>query len=652
MYVKMFIVLLWGLVIASGSMAAEKKKRPKSKGKKAVESQRSAQDLARFQPQLAPIGNSAPIVANTQLRLKSEDVSVVAARIDQVIKAKLSSHGETMNRPCEDSTFVRRVYLSIAGRIPSPEETHQFVNDSSSRKRAELIDRLLVSDGYRSHQFNWLADMLRYQSTIKRSNFALYERWLKDQVASNRRWDAVVGDLLTAEGSLASNGASGYLIRDAGMPLDALSNTVTLFLGANVACAQCHDHPLADWTQREFLEMAAFFGATDVSSRDPRKIGKKLRDAELSKQDLIIAVAPNLARVKTTAKNSMVYPHDYAYDDVKPGAPVTPGIVYWADRDSFYPEFESKNPKVLRQSFASWLTHKDNPRFAVAIGNRLWRRAFGVAVQEPVEDLDDLSLAENPELLQLIGNLVVRTGFDLREVQRVIYNTRAFQATATVMPSDAEMDDYLFAGPVLRRMTAEQTWDSAMLLVGGAGIDEVRVDKSHTVTRFAYDYDAMDPIAVKKTALAMKKAGYLNTGRSYDARHFEGKKPVGSTTGGPILRASEMSQPSRGDHFLQLFGQSTREIADDGSLEGNIPQSLMLMNGTIQQVLTDKRGRLLTAMQRMNDDASIQHLYWSFYSRAASADERETIRDAMHSGTTLTDLVWVLFNTPEFLFIK
>ena len=117
------------------------------------------------------------------------------------------------------------------------------------------------------------------------------------------------------------------------MPLDNLSNTLNVFLGANVACAQCHDHPLADWTQREFYELAAFFGATDVSDRDPRKVGNKLGKGELSKQDVIKAVAPNLARVHTKGAQTLKFPDDYVYDDVKPGSPVDPLLFVWESGD-------------------------------------------------------------------------------------------------------------------------------------------------------------------------------------------------------------------------------------------------------------------------------------------------------------------------------
>src|SRR5262249_5866930 len=180
----------------------------------------------------------------------------------KLVLAGLAKAGQKPNAPASDEEFVRRIYLDIAGRIPTAEETLSFVQDKSSAKRAALIDRLLVSPGHRSQMFNWLADMLRVRDRIVPLGlkFYAYEEWLKDELAANRAWDKTVYDMLTADGRILTNGPSGYLVRDQNMPLDSLSNTLTVFLGANIACAQCHDHPLAGWSQRQFYELAAFYG--------------------------------------------------------------------------------------------------------------------------------------------------------------------------------------------------------------------------------------------------------------------------------------------------------------------------------------------------------------------------------------------------------
>ena len=168
--------------------------------------------------------------------------------------------------------------------------------------------------------FNWLGDMLRVKDDYYRiGKTYTFHTWLKSQLQENRSWDEIVYDLITAEGRLGENGATAYLLRDASMPLDSLSNTLTTFLGANVACAQCHDHPFAEWTQRDFYEMASFFGSTAFDRVDTRKPALALRDERFSKANLVTLLQPNMERVVFDSTRSTVFPEDYAYDDAKPG---------------------------------------------------------------------------------------------------------------------------------------------------------------------------------------------------------------------------------------------------------------------------------------------------------------------------------------------
>jgi len=174
------------------------------------------------------------------LQFSDEKISNASGAVDRVIAAGLAQAGLKTNDMASDEVFVRRTYLDAIGRIPSAEEAASFLASDVPDKRARLIDQLVLSDGYRSHQFNWLADMVRHKSILKWSQFHYYERWIKDQITANLPWDGLVYKLLTAEGSLASTASSGYLLRDRGVPLDSLSNTLTIFLGANVSCAHIH----------------------------------------------------------------------------------------------------------------------------------------------------------------------------------------------------------------------------------------------------------------------------------------------------------------------------------------------------------------------------------------------------------------------------
>ena len=663
LFISIFLLLSYlnfGAVSFLSAEPSDTKKRTESKRKEKKKNRegreaKKDENVSFIQVEgLAPKGNSPQIEPNKKFRMSVDQIKSASLWVDRTVGGALVKNGIKPNKQTDDFVFVRRVYLDVAGRIPTDMEARDFLNDKDPEKRRKLIDQLLISDGYRSHLFNWMADLLRHRGKLRRSNFNHYERWLKDQIAKNTPWNDMVYAMLTAEGTLASSGPTGYLLRDPGMPLDNLSNTLNIFLSANVSCAQCHDHPLADWTQREFYELAAFFGATDVSDRDPRKVGNKLKlpDGSISKQDVASAVAQNLARVHTKSAQTLKFPDDYAYSDVEPGSPVDPLLFIWDDEELTV-EVDQTDPAKLRENFAEWLTHKKNPRFAIAIANRLWKRFFGLAVQEPLEDLDDLTKASNPELLQLLGKVMVAADFDLREFQRVILNSKAYQAVSSVTPSSGDAEKYLFPGPVLRRMSAEQAWDSILALVLGTSLDDYKVDRSNRVTRYDFPYEQMNPDEVQEKVLLMKKNGYLKSNqRIVEADFVDGKRPV-KMNDEFLLRASELSQPAPDNHFLRMFGQSSRDLVNDSSVEGSIPQSLMLMNGGVQNLLYNRDARLSKMLRRSGDfKSAVQFLFLSFFCRPPTPDEMNTIEQAITEGMKKEDLTWALFNSTEFLFVQ
>jgi hypothetical protein len=663
LFISLFLVLSYlnfGAISFLSAEPSDTKKRTESKRKEKKKNRegreaKKDENVSLTQVEgLAPKGNSPQIEPNKMLRMSVDQIKSASLWVDRTVGGALVKSGIQPNKQSDDFVFVRRVYLDVAGRIPTDVEARDFLNDKDPEKRRKLIDQLLISDGYRSHLFNWMADLLRHRGKLRRSNFNHYERWLKDQISQNTPWNDMVYAMLTAEGTLASSGPTGYLLRDPGMPLDNLSNTLNVFLSANVSCAQCHDHPLADWTQREFYELAAFFGATDVSDRDPRKVGNKLKlpDGSISKQDVASAVAQNLARVHTKSAQTLKFPDDYAYSDVEPGSPVDPLLFIWDDEELTV-EVDEKDPRKLRENFAEWLTHKKNPRFAIAIANRIWKRFFGLGVQEPLEDLDDLTKASNPELLQLVGKIMVAADFDLREFQRVILNSKAYQAVSSVTPSSGDAENYLFPGPILRRMSAEQAWDSILALVLGTSLDDYKVDRSNRVTRFDFPYEQMAPDEVREKVLLMKNNGYLKSNqRIVEADFVDRKRPV-KMKDEFLLRASELSQPAPDSHFLRMFGQSSRDLVNDSSVEGSIPQSLMLMNGGVQNLLYDRDARLSKMLRRSGDfKSAVQFLFMSFFCRPPTPDEMNTIEQAIAEGMKKEDLTWALFNSTEFLFVQ
>jgi hypothetical protein len=191
-------------------------------------------------------------------------------------------------------------------------------------------------------------------------------------------------------------------------------------------------------------------------------------------------------------------------------------------------------------------------------------------------------------------------------------------------------------------MTAEQVWDSLLTLTLESPDAKLRPDDEVYLAAFV-----VEP--------SMSAKAVLDAARQVQSiRREEGEqKKKRLYKGNELLRASELPQPERDQHFLRMFGQSDRQIADSGSDEGSVPQVLMLMNGEAQNVLRNQKSLVLaTAMNQSVAKQQIASLYLSFFSRMPKAEEMEEAEQALQSGLTLSDLTWVLFNTREFIFVQ
>ncbi len=404
-------------------------------------------------------------------------IASAAADVDRLVGAVLTANKQALNAPATQEQFLRRIYLDAAGRVPTAKEAATFLASNAPDKRAKLIDELVFSPSYSMQMFNWMADLLRVKDTFAKGVLAFtFEDWLKARLAAGTPWDKLVSEMITADGRLSDNGATGFMLFDAEMPLDGVSNLMTTFLGTNMACAQCHDHPLAEWTQRDFYQMAAFFGATD--GKDEAILGaikKAIKaDTSLPKATMAKIGDMNAFRLEDGEKQKLTFPKDYKYKDAKAGDPVTPALIAWSKGEKSLPVYNvnTKSPSQLRDEFARWLTSPQNPRFATNIANRIWKKAFGLGVIEPINDIDDLAEASSPELMAHLTFVMKAAKFDLREVQRVIYNSKTYQASASATP-DLGKAKYLFNGPIVRRLSAEQVWDSLIVTAVGTYADNV-----------------------------------------------------------------------------------------------------------------------------------------------------------------------------------
>jgi len=594
-------------------------------------------------------------------------IASASADIDRLVASVLVANKQTLNAPATDEQFLRRIYLDAAGRVPTAKEASAFLSSNAPDKRAKLIDELVFSPGYTMQMFNWMADLLRVKDTFAKGVPAFtFEDWLKARLSSDTPWDKLVSEMITADGRLCDNGATGFMLFDAEMPLDGVSNLMTTFLGTNMACAQCHDHPLAEWKQRDFYQMAAFFGATD--GKDEAILGaiNKIAKADgtLPKAGLKKIADLNAFRMEDTDKQKLTFPKDYKYKDAKAGEAVSPALIAWSKGDKSLPIYNvnTKTPSQLRDEFARWLTSPQNPRFATNIANRIWKKAFGLGVIEPVNDIDDLAEASSPELMAHLTFVMKAAKFDLREVQRVIYNSKTYQASASATP-DLGKAKYLFNGPLVRRLSAEQVWDSLIVTAVGTYADNVLLRRGDDLKAMALPAGKVTLAELKNTIERSKKA-FAGGGKAAGgkkaaggsalglANGYDGDKPI-SRFSMMLARASELPQPSSETHFLRLWGQGDRLLADSATNDGSVPQVLQMMNGSVGKLVSDTRSAaVMDAMKAKTPDGEVTSLYLSYLSRKPTNKELIAASKSLKDGLALTDLAWVLANTREFLFVQ
>jgi hypothetical protein len=443
-----------------------------------------------------------------------------AQKIDSLLAKEWEKNNLKPNPPAPDEVIVRRLYLDIAGRIPSAQETQEFMRSTDPQKRAKLIDSLLASDGYTSTMFNYWADILRITDNVKgRLTAEAYAEYIKRCLKENKPYDQFVRDLITTDGGVWDSGSVGFYTRDDNK-LDHLAYTTQVFLGTSIVCAQCHNHPFDKWTQKDYYGLAGYTYGMDGSKgggnlfytkrpgadaalpslnkeelkkmtpeqrrkfmaeheAEIRKAREGMQRSSVNKEDMRMVQSAMKDIVKPLRYTSVTWnenslpklPSDYKYPDGKPGETVPPKTIF--GHDAVPAEGQTKI-----QAFAGWMTSPDNPRFSTVIANRLWKKVFGLGQIEPVDEMTDSTVATNPELMDYLAQLMVDKQYSVKSVLRVLFNTDTYQRQAT-RHEVAAGEPYHFTGPLLRRMSAEQVWDSFVLLAKGNVDSETSEENEH-----------------------------------------------------------------------------------------------------------------------------------------------------------------------------
>jgi len=643
-----------------------------------------------------------------------------AARIDALLDAALAKQGIQPPPMASEDTFMRRVYLDLAGRNPTFEEARTHLQSRDPGKRSKLIDRLLESEGYVSRHFNYWADALRAKSALSDDgggpSGAGYMAWLKASLRENKRYDQLVRELLIARGRLYETPQTGFYLRDSQNRLAGVENASGLFLGEQIGCAMCHDHPYDTWTRKDFYEFAAFMlgvnAHTDKKTifqhidgeliekqtseikhvarmRELEKQGKVVpgsdrgpdgraataemgdgmmssrpgadgaslfRDQELREQlikevggvdfGLMTYTIPNYGvgrRINSPERPRVGLPKDYQYGDGKPGEWVVPSVLFGET-----PPLEGRNPTEV---LAEWMTSPENPRFALVAANRLWNKTFGWSVSGPAADIIEPEKGSAPQLARYLEALFRATGCDLKQFLRILSHTRAYQRSAVVGEAN-DAGGRIFAAPLVRRLSAEQVWDSLVALVDPA-LDE-RIEKGPVRDKFL---DAVRNAATTEDYWRLM-LGELEERKAKGETFLTQQNRIREVKnagfdGAALRRASELSQPSSDGHFLRIFGQSNRLLMDNAWQNPTVPQALTLMNGPLFQMITRPDSAFNRSLDAINTvEGRCSAVFLSILGRIPSVEEVRFALSEIQDGEQMRyeDLAWALINSRGFLF--
>jgi len=570
--------------------------------------------------------------------------TTLAEKVDQLIEAELKKSKIEPAKLANDEDFLRRVTFDLAGRMPTTSEVILFGLDSKPDKRQAVINELLKSDDYAVNWARYWRDVIYLRATDVRSriNQSEFEDWMTTQLKENKSWKKITTDLLTATGDVRKNGNTALIFAHQGDPAELAAETSRIFLGIQIQCANCHDHPTDKWKRNSFHELAAFFPRVRVRPvrdamprtfevvsmnqgnqfaqrmkmlQDPTMLFRaydrngdgKLTEKEVQRTRMargferLVSTADKNGDKALTAEelksipvpdNARRFMTEYHMPDLKD--PTSAGTVV-------HPVLfvGTKAPQGLddlerREILSKFLTAQSNPWFSRAIVNRLWAEMLGEGFYMPIDDIGPERSAVYPEVLDALADGFTANGYDLKWLCRTITNTRAYQRQMQTKTEGQFQTPFAAQSPT--RLRGDQIFTAITQVFG---VDDLQANR--------------------------------NSGdRRYGA-----------------------SRSARGQ-FSTLFTFDPSTAQDE--ITGDVPQALFMMNSTaINGMLGTNRNTKLAQISKefpQNKDA-IQELYLLTLSREPSKTEiqicQEYIQSTDNRNAALEDLMWSLLNSSEFI---
>jgi hypothetical protein len=526
--------------------------------------------------------------------------------IDELVFKQLNELGLPPSALCDDSAFLRRATIDIAGRLPTLEETRQFLADTDAKKHDKLVDRLLASGDYADYFANKWSAVLRNRRPSEKDDpkpTAAFHAWIRDSLDRNKPFTSFVREVLTAQGEM---GASPALVwyREVKEPTAQMEDIAQLFLGQRIQCARCHHHPLEKWSQQDYYGLAAFFSRLEIKDATQPKKGKK-GTSDTPGEPFRVAFKSGKAEMLNPRTNRKVRPAGLGG-----------------------PELDIPPDSDPRLKLADWMTAKENPYFARALVNRYWKHFLGRGLVEPEDDLRATNPASNPSLLDALEKHFVAHGYDLKDLVRTICASQVYRLGVEPNAHNAR-DTQNFSRFLSRRLQAEVLLDAIDTVTGSktafkgvpATMRAVQLPDNQFESYFLSTFGRPD----SASACECERG---NDATLAQALHLLNSEELLEKISGrkPVVVSAKPDNPK---------GKKDPPKASPGNSK---------VGGRLRELLADKRP----------DAEKIRELYLIALSREPTKDELETLQGHLKKKgdpqAAYEDILWALINTKEFLF--
>jgi hypothetical protein len=456
------LAIACGVESVQGAPAANIRQQRKIQRQNAKAAAEANSTPAPAQPKTAP--TTAPVRVAPQIVSGRREPMAVAAEIDRLIDEQLAAAKVPASAMADDAEFIRRAYLDITGRVPSASAVAVFLSTTDPGKRARLIDELLAAPQFGSSLASiWRRVLVPPDANQnKPPNYVAFDAWMADRFNENRPFDQTVRSLLMAEGPVAESPQGIFYIANADAKsfpqADILTRTTSqAFMGVQLQCAQCHDHPFnTQWKQADFWGMAAFFGRVQNVAAGGKGAAGGASIIEKIQQN---GAKKGKPAAKVVANGSIIIPEE-SFHNV--------GTVIPAKFPAGAQPSVSDVPQ-LRPAFAVWLTAPENKYFGPCIANRFWEHFMGRGIVNPVDDFNPGNKPSHPELLAALSREFVQSGFDIKHLVRCICNSRTYQRSSVPVEGNKGENNF-FARMEIKVLSPEALADSLEVALEGRAV--------------------------------------------------------------------------------------------------------------------------------------------------------------------------------------